>query len=317
MTAGLVVPVVMLLAAFCGYAFVLREDKRRRRVTRQLANATLGTFKGPSEQERRPTIWRKTASDERLSELMYTLLRYNAEASLTWPASRTVVIGVAGAFLMFLLDRMALPLWLALALAPVTALFAIRFLFAWQRGRYADRLLRQLPDAIQLLVSTVRVGMPVAEGFRILSREAPEPTRDEFRRAADELALGRPADEALLNIYRRTRVPEYAMFSVTLSVQGKTGGRLAETIQILGDTIQERIAIAGRAKALIGEVKFSAKVMAASPFILGGGLSLLHSGFLMPLFVDPRGRTMLSVGAGAWFLGVLTMRWMIKRGTAV
>ena len=317
MTPGLIAPVVMLIIAFCGSAFVLRADARRPRLNRQLEVATLDLRDRSARQEQRRTIRRKTVTDERLSNLTYALLRYEPDASLAWPASRTFLLGVGAAFAIFLLDRITLPLWLALATVPVTALLVIRFLFGWQRERYADRLLRQLPDTVQLVVGTVRAGMPVAEAFRILAREMQEPTRSEFVRAADELALGSSADEVLLNIYRRTRVSEYAMFSVTLSVQAKSGGRLAETIQILGDTIRERIAIAGRANALIGEVKFSAKVMGASPFVMGALLSLMHPGFLTPLFEDPRGRTVLACGATAWLLGILTMRWMIKKGTAV
>ena len=218
---------------------------------------------------------------------------------------------------MFLVDRTALPLWSALAAAPFTALLVIRFLFGWQRDRYADRLLRQLPDAIQLMVSAVRAGMPVAEAFRMLARESLEPTRREFVRAVDELGLGQQAEEALLNIYRRTHVPEYAIFSVTLSVQTKSGGRLAETIEILGDTIRQRVAIAGRAKALAGEAKLSGQVIGALPFFVAVVLSIIHPGNLDPLLREPRGHMLLAYATVSWLLGVLTMRWMIKKGTMV
>ncbi len=317
MAPGLIAPVVMLMAVFCGSAFVLREDARRRRLNRQLEVATLGVRDGSAAQEQRRSIRRQNLPDEQQRSLIYALLRYDPEASLYWPTSRVAIVGVAAAVVTLLLGRLAFPLWLVLIAAPIAGLLVVRLLFGWQRDRYADQLLRQLPDTIQLVVGAVRAGMPVSEAFRILSPEMEEPTRSEFVRVVDEVALGRPAEEALLDIYRRTHVPEYAIFSVTLSVQLRSGGRLAETIQNLGDTIRERIAIAGKARALAGEPKFSAKVMGASPFVLGIAVSLLHPGFLTPLLEDPRGRTMLVFGATAWACGVLTMRWMIKRGTAV
>jgi tight adherence protein B len=307
----------MLVIAFCGYVFMLRVDARQRRLTRQLEVATLGLSDRSPTPEQRRGIRRQAAFDDRWRKLIYSLLRYDPEASLRWPASRTVIAGVFVAFAMFLVDRMAAPLWMALAATPFTAVLAIRFLFGWQRERYADRLLRQLPDTVQLVVASVRAGMPVSEAFRILSREMQEPTRGEFVRAVAELGLGRPADEALLNIYRRTRVPEYAIFSVTLSVQTKSGGRLAETIEILGDTIRQRIAIAGRAKALAGEAKLSAQVVGGLPFFMGILLSFIHPGYLVPFFSDPRGRVMFAYAVVSWLLGVLTMRQMIKKGTTV
>ncbi len=317
MPPGLIAPVVMLIAAFCGSAFVLREDGRRRRLNCQLQVATLGLHDRSAMPEQRRGIRRQNAFDGRRRNLIYALLRYDPEASLSWPASRTVIAGILLAFAMFLVDRLAAPLWLALASAPFTALFAIRFLFGWQRERYADRLLRQLPDTIQLVVGCVRAGMPVSEGFRILSREMQEPTRGEFVRAVAELGLGRPADEAVLNIYQRTRVPEYAIFAVTLSVQTKSGGRLAETIETMGDTIRQRIAIAGRAKALAGEAKLSAQVVGGLPFFMAVVLSFIRPGYLDLLVSDPRGRFLLGYAGISWLFGVLSMRLMIKKGTRV
>lgn len=317
MAPGLIAPVVMLIAVFFSSVFLLREDARRRRLDRQVGIATLGIHDGSALHERRRSIRRQNLPDEGRRNLTYALLRYDPDASLPWPASRTVIAGIGVAAAMFLLNWSMLSFWLALAGAPFTCLVTIRFLFGWQRDRYADRLLRQLPDTIQLVVGSVRVGMPVAEAFRILAREIQEPTRGEFVRVVDELGLGRPAEEALLNIYRRTRVPEYAIFAVTLSVQAKAGGRLAETIQIMGDTVRERVALAGRAKALAGEVKLSGQAMGALPFVMAAVLSFIHPGYLDPLLSEPRGRMMLAYAAVSWLFGVLSMRGLIKKGTRV
>lgn len=317
MASGLIAPVAMLAAVFCGGFFLLREDARRRRLAHQLEMATTGAHEWSGTRPARRSIRREATLDERWRHLVYTLLRYDPDASGSSPVSRNVAFGILLACVMFVVDRMAAPLWLALAVMPFTAIFTIRFLFNWQRERYADRLVRQMPDTVQLVVACVRAGMPVSEAFRILSREMQEPTRGEFVRATAELELGRPTDEAVLNIFHRTRVPEYAIFAVTLSVQTKSGGRLAETVEIMGDTIRQRIAIAGRAKALAGEAKLSAQVVGALPFIAGAALSFIHPGYLDSLFLNPRGHFLLAYAAISWLFGVLSMRWMIKKGTRV
>src|SRR5678816_3312571 len=70
------------------------------------------------------------------------------------------------------------------------------------------RIYRQLPDTIELVTSTVRSGLPVNEAFRTISREMPQPTAGQFAIVCSELSLGRPADEALEAVYRRTLVAE-------------------------------------------------------------------------------------------------------------
>ncbi len=140
--------------------------------------------------------------------------------------------------------------------AAIAAIMVMRGLFGWQQRRFAVQLFRQLPDAIQLVTSTVRSGLPVHEAFRTIAREMPQPTAGQFAIVCSEVNLGRPPEEAVEAVYRRTQVAEYAMFAVTLAVQLKSGGSLAETLQTLGDTVRQRVALAARAKALAGEVIF-------------------------------------------------------------
>ena len=92
-----------------------------------------------------------------------------------------------------------------------------------------------MPDAVQLVTSTVRSGLPVNEAFRTIAREMPQPTAGQFAIVCNELSLGNSPEEAVEAIYRRTQVPEYAMFTVTLAVQLKAGGSLALPAGFLGD----------------------------------------------------------------------------------
>src|SRR5205807_9146812 len=151
--------------------------------------------------------------------------------------------------------------------AAIVAIMMVRGLFGWQQRRLANQLFRQLPDTIQLVTSTVRSGLPVNEAFRTIAREMPQPTAGQFAIVCSELNLGRPPEEAVEAIYQRTLVAEYAMFAVTLAIQMKSGGSLAETLQTLGDTVSQRVALAARAKALAGEVIFSSRALTVSHLI--------------------------------------------------
>jgi hypothetical protein len=110
------------------------------------------------------------------------------------------------------------PLWIVCPVAMVAGCQTVRLLFGWQRRRYADRLLRQVPDAIELMISAVRSGLPVSEAFHIINKEMSEPTSTEFQVVVQELGLGRSADEAIRVISDRTGVAEYAILSVTQCV---------------------------------------------------------------------------------------------------
>jgi tight adherence protein B len=309
---SVIIGLLITIIAFCVIA--LRADARARRVNRQLATAL--PTKVASAQ---PAASVRLPSRRHRRHLLNWLLQYNSDGAHQWPSSYVVVAGILVALFTAIVGTLLTPLsvWMALACGVLIGGCTARGLFGWQRRRYADRLLRQLPDAIELVVSAVRAGLPVAEAFHAVAREMPEPTRAEFVTVTHELALGRPTDEALRTVYDRSDVREYAMFSVTLGVVSKSGGRLAETLQILGDTVRQRVILSGRAKALASEAKLSARVLSCLPFVAGAFLYFERPDSLDPLFYDPRGKILFTIGLISLAMGIFTMRRMIRNGTTV
>jgi tight adherence protein B len=143
----------------------------------------------------------------------------------------------------------------------------------------------------------------------------PSPTRDEFVRVVNEMGLGLPPSTALLAIYHRTGLAEYAIFAVTLAVQSRSGGRLAETIQSLAETVRQRVALAARTRALASEATLSAQILSGLPFAAAAGLSLIRPGYLDPLFYDPKGQRLFYFGIVTLVMGIVTMRRLVVGAT--
>jgi tight adherence protein B len=157
----------------------------------------------------------------------------------------------------------------------------------------------------------------VQEALRTISREMPQPTAGQFAIVCSELRLGKPPEEAVEDVYRRTQVAEYGIFAVTLGVQMKSGGRLSETLETLGDTVRQRVALAARAKALAGEVIFSSRALSCAPLIVGGLLYWINPQTVDLLFYDPIGRMLLAYAVASVLIGALVIRWMIRRDTSI
>jgi tight adherence protein B len=309
MSTPLIIVLVLLL---CAAINALWLDARQRRMERQLEIA-LPT----SEAETWVSIRRATKASR--WDLLYRLVNYKADiVYAVHPALVFLAGAVAAGALIYVNHRLlqfSAPV-VSIAAAAV-ALLVVRGVFGWQRSRVINQLFRQLPDAIQLVTSTVRSGLPVNEAFRTIAREMPQPTSREFGIVCSELNLGRPPEEAVEGIYRRTLIPEYAMFAVTLAVQLKAGGSLAETLQTLAETVSQRVALAARAKALAGEVIFSSRALSLSPVIIGGLLYAINPQSIDLLFYDPTGNILLAYAVGSVIVGHFVIRWMIKRETAL
>jgi tight adherence protein B len=138
------------------------------------------------------------------------------------------------------------------------------------------------------------------------------PTREEFGIVCGDINLGGSVERALLRLHDRTRVSEYAIFAMVVSVQTQGGGRLTESLQHLADMVRQRVSIGQRAKALAGEAKMSAIILMVLPFLAGGALSMMNPGYLDPLFADPRGIRLFMIAVICLVMGGLVMRAMIK-----
>lgn len=303
--------IVVLLMLIGAAAVALLLDARHRRIDRQVEIAL-----AKAQSETTPSIRR--ARVESRWVFLHRLANYREGIAYAVRPQYVLLAAALAAAAVFYANRLlAFPLLDVSLAAAVVAIMVVRGLFGWQRRRLANQLFRQLPDTIQMVTGAVRSGLPVGEAFRAIAREMPEPTAGQFAAVCSELALGRPPEEAVEGVYQRTQVAEYGFFAVTLGVQMKAGGGLAETLQTLGDTVRQRVALAARAKALAGEVIFSARALSLAPFIVGGLLYLINPQLVDLLFTDPTGRKMLAYAGASVLMGTLVIRWMVRRDTSL
>ncbi|MET4320360.1 tight adherence protein B [Bradyrhizobium sp. RT5a] len=303
--------VAVLALLLCAIAVSLWLDARERRMDRQMTTALRTTSDAGLPSIRR-------AESRSRSLFLYRVANYRPGIPY---ALRPVYVLLAAAFaaagIFYANGLPDFPVLYVSIVAAFVAMLVMRGLFGWQQHRFADQLFRQLPDTVQLVTSTVRSGLPVNEAFRTIAREMPQPTAGQFAIVCSEITMGRPPEEAVEAVYRRTGVPEYAMFAVTLAVQLKSGGSLAETLQTLGDTVRQRVALAARAKALAGEVIFSSRALSAAPVVIGGLLYALNPQSIDLLFHDPVGQKLLAYAVSSVVTGHFVIRWLIRRETAL
>jgi tight adherence protein B len=307
--------VLLLSAVLIASPIVLWLDARSRRLNERV-EVTIGIRQATDlATQRLGSIRLSQARQSRFPDLLYWVLRMPVGMPLAQvvPPWLVIILAIAVGLAVAWGGSYLLEDPTQAALAGVSAGFVFaRTVFDWQLTRYQDKLFRQLPDAIQLVVSATRAGLPVVEAFRGVAREMPEPTREEFRQANSEILLGSTPDEALMRIHFRTRLAEYAIFAVSVGVQGRSGGKIAESVQNLAETVRQRVAIAGRAQALSAEARLSAMVMAALPFAGGIMMSMKDPHYLEPLLYDPRGKNMLLFGLSTMMLGIYVMRKIVN-----
>jgi tight adherence protein B len=195
---------------------------------------------------------------------------------------------------------------------PVIWIMLSRMFFNRVENKRRSALLWQFPDALAMIVRSIRVGVPVIDAVRNVSLAAPSPTAGEFIRLVDQIAVGTPLDEAVTELATRTGLAEYRFFATALSLQTQTGGTLSETLENLADVIRKRAALKARGHAMTAEARTSSSILAMLPVVTGGMLYVLNPNYMMLLFTDPSGKMFFSTAVISLILGVLTIRAIIK-----
>jgi tight adherence protein B len=290
----------------------LRADRRRQFLQHRLTTATAKA----TEPEPRLSLVKTVSSPNLLLKLSGSRLHAAFEATgnraglphiiLTGFGAAVITIALTSQLLALNTVLVILFTCIAAGAAPVT-------LLSLARARYQSHFLEVFPDALDLVARGVKSGLPVTEALAVAAREIADPVGFELRRALDQMQIGVQMTEALQQVAERVGVADFRFLVVTLALQQKTGGSLAETLVNLSAVIRGRKALRLKSKSLSAEARTSGVVLAALPFLVGAAMYLLNRDMALPLFVDGRGRFMLGVAVISLVAGLTTMALIVKR----
>lgn len=182
----------------------------------------------------------------------------------------------------------------------------------WLGARRAKKFMMLFPEAIGLMVRGLKSGLPITETFQIVAQEIGDPVGLEFRQVTDQIRVGHPPEQALLDAASRVGVPELKFLTVTLSIQRETGGNLAETLENLDNILRRRRQMKLKIKAMSSEARASAMIIGALPFIMLALLSVVNHEYISLLFTTVRGHHMLEFGGCMMGTGIAVMAKMVK-----
>jgi tight adherence protein B len=181
-----------------------------------------------------------------------------------------------------------------------------------KRRRRFKKFTAHLADAVDVVVRGVKVGLPLAECFKIVAREAPSPIKEEFQLIVDDQVVGMPLADATERLPDRVPIPEARFFCIVIAIQSRSGGSLAEALGNLSKVLRDRQKMLGKIKALSSEAKASAGIISALPVVVIAILSVVNPSYIALLFNNHTGHLVLGACAVLMTMGVLVMRKMIN-----
>ncbi|MFS1949276.1 type II secretion system F family protein [Vibrio lentus] len=200
-----------------------------------------------------------------------------------------------------------------ICVAAFVFVWVIAYLFVQNRVTYRmARFEEQLPEALDIIRRALQAGQPLVQSFNEVGEEMPEPIGVEFKNTYNLLNYGYDLRLAILQMTERVPTVSMLAFSSAVMLQKETGGNLSENLQKVSEVLRARFKLERKIKTLSAEGRLSAWILTLSPFALFFGLKFVNPEYIEPLYSDPRGISMVSVGVILLAIGALWIRKIIN-----
>jgi len=202
--------------------------------------------------------------------------------------------------------------------APIRILVAILMgvggVFVWVNGKAKkrmDMLAEQLPEAVELMVRSLRVGHPFTSSVAIVAREVPDPLGTEMGMISDEAAYGRDIGETLKSMAERLDNQDMRFLAVAVTIQQTSGGNLAEILDGLAKVIRARFRLFRRVAAITAEAKWSGNLLSAFPIIALMGINLVKPDYYDEVMTSPLFIPAVLIVVAFLVLNIFVMRKLV------
>ena len=199
-----------------------------------------------------------------------------------------------------------------LTMAPVLGYALPRMWLARRIRKRREKFIARLPDALQLVASSLSAGYSLPQALDALVQQGVQPVSDEIGRALSETRLGVPVEDALDHVATRVADRDFEWTVMAIRIQREVGGNLAEVLTTVGQTLRERASLRRQVKVLSAEGRLSAIILMALPILLSLFEFAFRRAYMRPLYTSKVGIGMLVFAIAALCAGGAWMRTIVK-----
>jgi tight adherence protein B len=194
---------------------------------------------------------------------------------------------------------------LAMGSAPIIFVFQ-------KRKRRLGKFEQGIPEALELIVSALRVGHSLNAAMGLVSRECADPVGGEFRLTFDEMNYGLELKSALDNLVTRVPLQDVKIIATAILIQRESGGNLAEVLEKTAQVIRERFRLKRQVMTHTAQGRLTGMILTLLPVVLGVLLYLINPDLMSLLWKKPLGVKLLYAAGTMIVIGGLIIRKIVN-----
>lgn len=202
-----------------------------------------------------------------------------------------------------LFHGLSIPAYAALGAGLLAGLGGPLAVMALKRHRRRRRFQEKLPEALNLIIRSLKAGHPVSVTIGTVAQEMGDPIGTEFGLAVDEMTYGLPLHEALDNMTRRVGVDDLKFVAVAIQIQHQVGGNLAGVLANIEAVVRDRFHMMAKVRAVSAEGRMSGWVIGALPLFVWAALMALRPDYYGAVEDDPLFKTLMIAAVSLLVIG--------------
>lgn len=218
-----------------------------------------------------------------------------------------IIAGLLGMLLFYVIT-------LNTIIAPIAGLMIplIMWLAVVMRvNRRQKAFTEQLGDCLTTVANALRAGYSFQQAMDVVAKEMEPPISSEFERMSTDIAMGVTLEDAMEQMNKRVGSADFDLVVTAVLIQREIGGNLAQILDTISETIQERIRMKREIKALTAQGRFSAIVLLMLPFAMAI-FCWIFNGEQMKVFVtEDAGRIALIIAIFLEILGYVIIQRIV------
>ena len=269
----------------------LKRKPERRPLVRELVGATERMLANVSHFRSLQRVLERADLPLRASELLYMCLGVG------------MFTGLCGAVLL----GSSLASMVCMAVGGVLPILFVRYKAA-SRSKAFDN---QLPDLLITISASLKAGHSFRHAIQAVVDEGAQPTAKEFSRVLSETQLGRPIDEALIEMADRVGSKNLSFVMTAVMIQRQVGGSLAALFDMVAETVRARQQFTRKIRGLTAMGRMSAYVLIALPIFIGAIVTAINPTYMSPLYNSSAGHKLILLGFGMMAVGSAILKKMV------
>ena len=245
----------------------------------------------------------RLASDEFSNYLAMSGVKLRAtEFVWSW-----VIIAILPALLAFLLSNNLITALgvgiIGLAIPPI--------LVQRSKKKRQNEFNKQLGDSLSIMENCIKAGFSFQQAMESIAADMQPPISTEFQKTLREVQYGISLSEALRHMVDRVKNKDLDLLVSSVLISAQVGGNLSDIMEVISDTVQDRLKIKADVRVLTTSGRFSGIIIGLLPVFIMLFIMLINPDYFNSFVASDIGKIMLTASVVLEAIGFLAIRKII------